>query len=151
MAQRGKRSCDRIFFFWKNEIQKEAAQKSSLSHLSHKTFQAGKPHFIWESATIDTLQVKKAGVRANLVTGTYKLQMMVSKFQGGNVSSRCRICNMAEENMQHFILECPFHLFLQSSSLLKMFPFLSLITDGVLFLSLLSVLVLYTNSNLVVQ
>ena len=92
--------------YWKSEIQKEAAMKSTLNHLSCTNFQAGKPHFIWQSASIDTLQVKKAGVRANLVAGTYKLQTVVSKFQGGTISSQCRMCNKGEENLQHFILEC---------------------------------------------
>ena len=50
--------------------------------------------------------MKKAGVRANLLTGTYKLQERLSKFQGGKVSTQCRMCNSGEEDMQHFILGC---------------------------------------------
>ena len=81
-------------------------QKSTLKHLSFDNFRIGKPHFIWESASLDTLQVKKAGVKANLLTGTYKLQATVSKYQGGTVSARCRMCNSEEENLQHFLLDC---------------------------------------------
>ena len=92
--------------FWEAEIKKDGMQKSTLKHLSFDNFRIGKPHFIWESASLDTLQVKKAGVKANLLTGTYKLQATVSKYQGGTVSARCRMCNSEEENLQHFLLDC---------------------------------------------
>ena len=91
---------------WKSEIQKEGVEKSSLRYMNFEDFKVGKPHHIWKCASLDTLQVKKAGVRANLLAGTYKLQLAVSKFQGGSVSTTCRICHSAEEDLQHFILEC---------------------------------------------
>ena len=47
--------------FWEAEIKKDGMQKSTLKHLSFDNFRIGKPHFIWESASLDTLQVKKAG------------------------------------------------------------------------------------------
>ena len=91
---------------WKSEIKKEGVQKSSLRFMNLEDLTIGRPHQIWECASIDTLQVKKAGVRANLLAGTYKLQLTMSNFQGGTVSSHCRMCYSGEENLQHFILEC---------------------------------------------
>ena len=69
--------------YWKSEIKQDGMQKGTLEHLNFDNFQIGKPHHIWVSAAIDTLQVKKVGVKANLLTGTYKLQATVAKYQGG--------------------------------------------------------------------
>ena len=92
--------------YWKSEIKQDGMQKGTLEHLNFDNFQIGKPHHIWVSAAIDTLQVKKAGVKANLLTGTYKLQATVAKYQGGTVSPQCRMCKSEEENLQHFLLDC---------------------------------------------
>ena len=92
---------------WKSEIKKKGVQKSSMRFMNLEDPRVGQPHQIWECASIDTLQVKKAGVRANLLAETYKLQLTVSNFQGGGaVSSHCMMCYSEEENLQHFILEC---------------------------------------------
>ena len=68
---------------WKSEIKKKGVQKSSMRFMNLEDPRVGQPHQIWECASIDTLQVKKAGVRANLLAETYKLQLTVSNFQGG--------------------------------------------------------------------
>ena len=66
---------------WEKRIIEESNSRTSLKYLCADNYQQGKLHNIWILSNIDTLEVKKAGIKANLIAGTYKVQTMTSKFQ----------------------------------------------------------------------
>lgn len=50
--------------------------------------------------------MQKAFTRAKITTGTYILQSTRAKFNQYQVSQRCPLCQMEDETLQHFLLEC---------------------------------------------
>ena len=63
---------------WVKKIQNEAEAKTSLKHLNAQNYETCKPHNIWKHAGVNTLEVKKAGVKALLLAGVYKLQKITA-------------------------------------------------------------------------
>ena len=55
---------------WRNDI----ASKSSGKYLNPESVKVGKVHQIYSSVTSNTLDVRRAEVKARLLTGTYTLQ-----------------------------------------------------------------------------
>ena len=51
----------------------ESNTRTSLKYLYAENFHQGRPQNVWISSSIDTLEVKKAGIKANLIAGTYKV------------------------------------------------------------------------------
>ena len=98
----------------------ESNTRTSLKYLYAENFQ-GRPHNVWISSSIDTLEVKKAGIKANLIAGTYKVQTMVSKFQKGNKNDLCQLCKTETEDIPHFILTCPGHSEIRKEFLNRIF------------------------------
>ena len=93
-----------IHRYWESKIGLEAESKSSVKYLS-KCLSVGKVHNIWKDADTDTLNVKKAGVKARLVSGTYLLESVKAKYN--NTTDLCSLCGQDKEDMCHFLLECP--------------------------------------------
>ena len=50
--------------------------------------------------------VKKAQVKAKLITNTYSLQSLRAKYNQHAVKPTCIICNEGDEDIEHFILKC---------------------------------------------
>ena len=97
---------------WEKRIIEESNPRTSLKYLCADNYQQGKPHNIWILSNIDTLEVKKAGIKANLIAGTYKVQTMTSKFQKKKKKEERivpAICKTEAEDIAHFIMTCPSH------------------------------------------
>ena len=54
-----------------------------------------------------TLEAKKAQIKARLLTGTYLLQSDMQRFSKEKDEKKCELCQIEQENMEHFLLRCP--------------------------------------------
>jgi hypothetical protein len=52
-------------------------------------------------------EVKKAQIKARLLTGTYLLQSDMQRFSKEKDEQKCELCQIEQENMEHFLLRCP--------------------------------------------
>jgi DNA-directed RNA polymerase specialized sigma54-like protein len=85
--------------YWTTKLQQDCQSKSSLSLLSTTSLEMGKTHIVWD--------VRKAITKARMLTGTYMLQTLKSKFNQAEVDPTCPICRLETETMTHVITNCP--------------------------------------------
>ena len=83
---------------WREDI----ASKSSLKYLNPEAVRVGKVHQIYSSV----LDVRRAEVKARLLTGTYTLQSNKAKFNQHKVSPTCQLCESGPETREHFLATC---------------------------------------------
>jgi hypothetical protein len=62
---------DAIQKYWEEKWEKEKSEKSTMKFLDIKKKPIGNPHQIWNLAPKTTLEVRKAEVKAKLITRTY--------------------------------------------------------------------------------
>ncbi|KAK3098774.1 hypothetical protein FSP39_022998 [Pinctada imbricata] len=92
---------------WIDKVTTEAKSKSTLRHLCKAPYKKGTVHNLWRYASDDTIAVKKAGVKAKLVTGSYTLQADHARFYQNDRSTTCTLCHNGVEDLYHFLLLCP--------------------------------------------
>ncbi len=96
--------------YWTDTFKEEAADKSSLCLMNLSTLAIGKTHHIWESLESSVTDVRKGITRARLITGTYMLQTIKSKFSYYQIDPACPMCRIEDENIVHMMTRCPvFH------------------------------------------
>ena len=66
----------------------------------------GKVHQIYSSVRSNTLDVRRAEVKARLLTGTYTLQSNRANFNQYKVSPTCQLCKVDPETREHFLVTC---------------------------------------------
>ena len=54
----------------------------------------------------NTLEVRKAEVKAKLITRTYTLQCDRAKYTNGKENNICKLCNKEPEDTEHFLFHC---------------------------------------------
>ena len=52
------------------------------------------------------MAIKKDGIKATLMTGTYVLQSVRAKFSQYSVDPTCLLCGENPEDHEHFLLRC---------------------------------------------
>jgi hypothetical protein len=67
----------------------------------------GKTHIVWDSINNSVRDVRKAITKARMLTGTYMLQTLKSKFNQSEVDPTCPICRLETETITHVITSCP--------------------------------------------
>ena len=90
---------------WQFKLIEEVEEKSSLKYLDTSYFIKEKKirhHNVWNLKNESSHTVKKAVVKAQLLTGTFILQSSRAKFNS-LVSSICPLCHNGEEDVVHFI------------------------------------------------
>ena len=92
--------------YWYKEWFRDTKEKSSIQYLQLQNNPIHNPHNIWKVVNHKIKDVKKAQVKAKLVTNTYRLQSVRAKFNQHAVKSTCVICNEGDEDIEHFILRC---------------------------------------------
>lgn len=85
---------------------KGATNKSSLQWLDMSPLKLGQCHPIWTSCMSSPYQVKRAMVRAKLLTGCYSLQENYATWYDSE-SPTCQLCNSETETVVHLLLRCP--------------------------------------------
>ncbi len=88
---------------WRNRLNEQASQKSSLAQLIVETTT---PNKIWSVCKGRTHLVEAATIRARLLTGRYLLQSNRARFNQFQVDPTCPLCGDGSETTQHFLLEC---------------------------------------------
>jgi hypothetical protein len=80
-------------------------------------------HPVWSSLPAVTREVKKAQIKARLLTGTYRLQSDMQRFSKEKDEQKCELCQIEQENMEHFLLRCPADsLLVHFSAMFKLIP-----------------------------
>ena len=62
---------------------------------------------VWKTVESSVTDVKKAVVKARILTGTYILQKNRQTFSNGTVDAVCRHCRLEEEDLLHLLSRCP--------------------------------------------
>jgi hypothetical protein len=96
-----------INIYWNTKLQLDCQSKSSLSLLSTTSLEMGKTHIVWDSINNSVWDVRKAITKARMLTGTYMLQTLKSKFNQSEVDPTCPICRLETETITHVITSCP--------------------------------------------
>ena len=79
-----------------------AEDRKSLGFLNMESCNVGKVHPCW--STVDTvIDVRRAVVKAGILTGTYHLQADRDKFHKTGTTSKCPLCSDASEDRLHFL------------------------------------------------
>ena len=52
------------------------------------------------------MAIRKADIKARLMTGTYVLQSNRTKFNQNKVNPICLLCEVEPEDQEHFLLRC---------------------------------------------
>jgi len=92
-----------IIIYWQDQIEKDAQAKSTLCMLNPK--HTAQPHLIWSSCTSNPRDVRRAVIKARLVTDTYILQYNRQRFNQTQ-NATCLLCTKDIENREHFLLLC---------------------------------------------
>ncbi|VDI23737.1 Hypothetical predicted protein [Mytilus galloprovincialis] len=92
--------------YWQNTLRDDAESKSTLKHMDTEHLLVGKNHPVWTIFDKTKAEVRKAIIKARIVSGTFILNSDRAKFNQAP-SSVCQLCNLSEENISHFLLECP--------------------------------------------
>ncbi|CAC5418330.1 unnamed protein product [Mytilus coruscus] len=95
-----------IIHYWDDKWQEEKQQKSTLKLLHIQSHAIGNAHQIWKSVPNCHIEVKKAEVKARLLTGTYTLQVNKAKFSNNKETTKCKMCLNDTEDIEHFLLIC---------------------------------------------
>lgn len=87
------------------DIEDEATTKSTLRYLNHKySYNTG---HLAVTEVRSPREVRRAGIKLRLLTGTYTLQSSQLTF-GKVTTDQCLMCQSAGEDTKHFLLECAY-------------------------------------------
>ena len=87
-------------------FKEEAKLRSSTKYINVDSYIIGTPHPVWTTVEVSTRDVRRAAVKAKILTGTYLLQANRAKFNQFT-NDTCPLCEESAENYHHFILICP--------------------------------------------
>ena len=93
--------------FWIDSLKTEADEKSTLCNLSTRFMKIGHTHPLWTSLESSVSDVRKGITKCRMITGTYMLQSIKSKFSKSPVDAICKCCGLDNEDLPHMLLECP--------------------------------------------
>jgi hypothetical protein len=95
--------------YWTSALQEDAKERSTLSFLNINGCEVGKPHLLYTSVTTSPHDVRRAVVKAQLLTGTYKLATRTKYFTkvARGEEGTCPLCLATTETVTHFLTECP--------------------------------------------
>lgn len=96
--------------FWTKELISDIKTKKTLKYLSVQNLRIGSTHLVWRTVESSVADVRKAVVKARILTGTYILQKNRQTFSNGTVDAVCRHCRLGDEDLLHLVSRCPaFH------------------------------------------
>ncbi|CAC5380442.1 unnamed protein product [Mytilus coruscus] len=94
------------YVYWLNTLKDEAELKSTLKYMEPNHLLIGKNHPVWNTFDKTKAEVRKTIIKTKLVSGTFILNSDRAKFNQ-SPSPLCQLCNLHEENISHFLLDCP--------------------------------------------
>ncbi len=96
-----------IHDYWYEYVADNACSLPTLRFLNTTDFDLRTPHVLWSSVDCNSKGLKRAQIKAQMVTGTYMTFANQSKFSQGKITPRCRLCGAEEEDIEHILLDCP--------------------------------------------
>lgn len=102
----GRRVKNAISQHWETQLKTDMATKSSLRYITPSNCKLGTCHKIWTLTTHDPRDIKRAMIKAKILTGTYILQSNRAKFNQHDISPVCPLCNSGSEDRAHFLVSC---------------------------------------------
>ena len=93
--------------FWTKQLVNVTKTKKSLKNLSVNNLRVGTTHLIWRTVESSVTDVRKAVVKARILTGTYILQKNRQTFSSGTVDAVCLHCYHEDEDLLHLTSRCP--------------------------------------------
>jgi hypothetical protein len=96
-----------IEIYWEEAWIEEKQTKSTLKFLNIQHPLFGNSHQVWKTVPKNSMEVKKAEVKARLLTGTYMLKETKANFSRNTDTPLCELCCEETEDVKHFLLICP--------------------------------------------
>ncbi|CAC5422905.1 unnamed protein product [Mytilus coruscus] len=85
--------------FWYEKTLADVENKSSLTFLNTSNLEPNKPHHVWNVKQLPRFELRKAIIKARVMTGTYILQADKYKFTHYNVEATCQLCCSGNEDV----------------------------------------------------
>jgi hypothetical protein len=87
-------------------LKEDSKVMKNMKYINTKNYRPGSPHPLWGTVLQNTRDVRRAAVKAKVVSGTYLLQANRAWFNQHQTST-CPLCSLEPEDYHHFILRCP--------------------------------------------
>jgi len=95
-----------IDIVWSEKLLSDCENKSILKYCNTSTLKIGTVHSTWLSIQNNIKDVRRGNIKARLLTGNYVLQSNFSKFNQHQVNHTCLLCQVEDEDIVHFLLNC---------------------------------------------
>ncbi|CAC5381930.1 ANPRA [Mytilus coruscus] len=95
----------KIHKYWEGAIKTKMKRYSTLRYLKCE-YDIGRIHPLLKTTSANITEIKKLSICSKLVTGTYILQSNKAEYSNYATNPMCRLCNKADETIEHFILLC---------------------------------------------
>ncbi|CAC5410725.1 unnamed protein product [Mytilus coruscus] len=95
----------KIHKYWEGAIKTKMKGYSTLRYLKCE-YDIGRIHHLLKTTSANITEIKKLSICSKLVTGTYILQSNKAEYSNYATNPMCRLCNKADETIEHFILLC---------------------------------------------
>ena len=96
-----------IAAYWRESLVRDAQSKITLKFLACESISLGEIHPVWDSTENSVNDVRRAIVKARLLTGTCLLQTNIHRFSQYREDPVCKLCKQQEEDIVHMLLYCP--------------------------------------------
>ncbi|KAH3802835.1 hypothetical protein DPMN_156525 [Dreissena polymorpha] len=104
-------------YYWESTWKQELSIQSTTKYIQLQSAPIGHPHNLWASTDPKQHEVRRAELKARLLTGTYILQSNTARFNRNEVSATCKLCNMGDETREHLLLTCTAHTEVRSEGM----------------------------------
>ncbi|KAH3851403.1 hypothetical protein DPMN_093884 [Dreissena polymorpha] len=103
--------------YWESTWKEELSTQSTAKYIQVQSAPIGHPHNLWASTNPKPHEVRRAELKARLLTRTYILQSNTVRFNRNEVSATCKLCNMGDETREHLLLTCKAHTQVRSEEM----------------------------------
>ncbi|CAC5388978.1 unnamed protein product [Mytilus coruscus] len=93
--------------YWNAQLKSEALDKTSLRNMNIENLEVGKTAQVWNLQNQPRLELRKAIIKARMMTGSYILQSDKHKFTHFIAEPLCQLCNTENEDIVHMVTSCP--------------------------------------------
>jgi hypothetical protein len=101
-----KRVCEKVQSYWQTQWIETHSKKPSLKYLNIAGCKVGQIHQVWRTTSHNSRDIRRATIKAKLLTGTYVLQANRAVFNQYSVNGTCPLCKKGIETREHFLVEC---------------------------------------------
>ncbi|CAG2206233.1 GUSB [Mytilus edulis] len=108
----------KIHKYWEDDIKTKMKGYSTLKYLNCE-YDIGRIHPLLKTTSANITEIKKLSICTKFVTGTYILQSNKAEYSNYATNPMCRLCNKADETIEHFILLCETTSQIRSSLIVK--------------------------------